>query len=88
MYDIHLTVLIFLSATPYICYGQLGLENGAIPSQDISVSSRKNENESVDAVRMGQAKIWTAAANDVQPWIQIRFPSGKNDEEKTIVRFV
>lgn len=78
--------LIFVSATPYECYGALGLENGAIPSEDISISSKKSQELSVDAVRLGHSKVWTAATNDSKPTVTVNFPRSKNS--KKIYRYV
>jgi hypothetical protein len=52
----------------------MGLRNGLIPTSDISVSSQKNPDDTVDAVRLGNSKIWVAATNDSSPWIEVDFP--------------
>jgi len=56
----------------------MGLENGLIPTSDILVSSQKNPQATIDAVRIGNAKAWLAARNDSAPWIEIRFSQRKN----------
>jgi hypothetical protein len=56
----------------------MGLENSLIPTSDISVSSQKTPDETVDAIRMDNSNVWTAASNDSSPWIEIRFPQSKN----------
>lgn len=56
----------------------MGLENGLIPTSDISVSSQKNPEATLESVRMGNAKAWLAARNDTSPWVEIRFPKRKN----------
>ncbi len=56
----------------------MGLENGLIPTSDISVSSQKNPQATLDSVRMGNAKAWLAARNDSSPWVQIGFSQRKN----------
>lgn len=55
----------------------MGLQSRVIPSSDISVSSQKNPSNGVDAVRMNNPTIWTAASNDRSPNVQIRFPQSK-----------
>jgi hypothetical protein len=56
----------------------MGLRNGAIPTSDLSVSSQKSSNETVDSIRLGNSRIWVAARNDSSPSIEIRFSPGKN----------
>ncbi len=55
----------------------MGLENGFIPTSNISVSSQKNPQATVESVRMGNAKAWLAARNDSSPWIEILFSPRK-----------
>lgn len=55
----------------------MGLENNLIPSSDISVSSQKNTEDTIDSIRMNNAKLWVANSNDTLPWIQINFPRSK-----------
>lgn len=56
----------------------MGLRNGLIPTSAISSSSQKNSDESLDTVRLGNSQLWVAARNDIAPWIEIQFPSGKS----------
>lgn len=56
----------------------MGLENNFIPSSDISVSSQKNPEQTVDSIRMNNAKLWVAASTDLLPWVEIRFSPGRN----------
>jgi hypothetical protein len=55
----------------------MGLENGFIPTSNISVSSQKNPQATLESVRMGNAKAWLAARNDSSPWIEIFFSPRK-----------
>ena len=55
----------------------MGLQSRDIPSSDISVSSQKNPSDGVDAVRMDNPTIWTAASSDASPNIRLRFSQSK-----------
>ena len=56
----------------------MGLRNGAIPTSAISVSSQKNSDDTVDAIRMDNSKLWVAARSDQSPSIEIRFPQSND----------
>lgn len=71
------------SATSYQCDAALGLENGLIPTTDLSVSSQKNTEATINAIRMGYTQLWAAATSDQKPWIEIRF----NQAGKTLTGF-
>ncbi|CAF4582630.1 unnamed protein product, partial [Rotaria sp. Silwood1] len=62
-----------IQTTPYRCNDEMGLRNGFIPTSDISVSSQKEPDQTLDSVRMGNPKLWVAARDDLKPWIEIRF---------------
>lgn len=53
----------------------MGLRNGDIPTNAISVSSQKAVSDTVDAIRLGNPTPWVAAKDDVTPWIEIIFSS-------------
>lgn len=72
---LHLYTLVLKIATPKQCDAELGLRDGRIPTDDISVSSQKTLNETLDTVRLGNPKLWTAARDDEKPWIEICFLS-------------
>ena len=55
----------------------MGLRNGLIPTNDISVSSQKDPQTTLDAVRLDYSRIWVGASNDTSPWIEIEFLQSK-----------
>lgn len=55
----------------------MGLENGLIPSTSLFVSSQKNQEATINAVRMGYPQLWAASSVDEIPWIEIRLSSSK-----------
>ncbi|CAF0996864.1 unnamed protein product [Rotaria sordida] len=70
--------------TPYHCDDEMGLRNGLIPTSDISVSSKKDPDQILDTVRMGNPKLWVAARNDSKPWVEVRF---SKNSAKTLTGF-
>lgn len=60
-----------------MCDAELGVRSGAIPSSALSVSSRKDSNQVIDAMRLGYSQIWIARRDDISPWVQVEFPSGR-----------
>ncbi|CAF3426792.1 unnamed protein product [Rotaria socialis] len=59
--------------TPHRCEDEMGLRNGFIPTSDIYASSYKEASNILDTIRLGNAKYWVAASDDLTPWIEIRF---------------
>ncbi|XP_078357060.1 uncharacterized protein LOC144641914 [Oculina patagonica] len=54
------------------CQETLGMENGAIPDEQISVSSQLDANHSAVQGRLQcEAGSWSAGSNDVNQWLQI-----------------
>ncbi|CAF2003035.1 unnamed protein product [Rotaria magnacalcarata] len=70
--------------TPHRCEDEMGLRNGFIPTSDIYVSSNKEAGNTLDTIRLGNAKYWVAASGDLTPWIEIRFSS---NNAKTLTGF-
>ncbi|CAF2802982.1 unnamed protein product [Rotaria sp. Silwood2] len=72
------------TTSPYQCNDEMGLRNGIIPTSDISVSSQKDADQTLDTVRMGNPKLWVADRNDIIPWIEVRF---SKNSAKTLTGF-
>jgi len=63
----------------------MGLRNGFIPTNDISVSSQNTIEDTLDTVRLGNSNLWVAALNDSSPWIEIRFSQSKSFSNKIFI---
>ena len=61
---------------PSECQGALGMANGAIVDAEISASSQFDAGSLASHGRLSFQGGWTAAAADVNPWLQIDLGKG------------